>query len=137
MQARADKVHRMLDLQQQLHRIEEWTAADLQRRLEELETAQSELIGALNENDALRGLFIDAMARRLRSLAEAAGDTRRATDAQGERVAESAGRLVSVERLAVAADRVVARETAKAELREVIERHVALARQGSGKIGEP
>jgi hypothetical protein len=72
MSAQARKVHRILAVQQQLYRIEEWKLADLERTLERLEVSQREVIGALNEDDALQGLFLDAMARRLRSLGEEA-----------------------------------------------------------------
>ena len=33
MSDRARKIHRILDVQQQLHRIEEWRLADLERTL--------------------------------------------------------------------------------------------------------
>ena len=68
MSAEARKIHRILAVQQQLYRIEEWKLADLERTLERLEASQQDLIRALNEDDALQGLFIDATARRLRSL---------------------------------------------------------------------
>ena len=46
--------------------------ADLERRLADLDAMQVELIGALNDTNALHGLFIDATARRLSSIAEEA-----------------------------------------------------------------
>ena len=69
--SKAEKSRRILVALEQLHRVEQWKMADLERRLAELEQEKVELIGALNDNDALHGLFIDATARRLSSTAEA------------------------------------------------------------------
>ena len=85
MSAQARKIHRILAVQQQLYRIEEWKLADLERTLERLEVSQREVIGALNEDDALQGLFIDAMARRLRSLGEEASRVGQERDGPDQR----------------------------------------------------
>jgi hypothetical protein len=136
MSAQARKIHRILAVQQQLYRIEEWKLADLERTLERLEVSQREVIGALNEDDALQGLFIDAMARRLRSLGEEASRIGQQRDEQSARLLEHGARKVCAERLAEAADRQAAQATDKMQLLDVIERFVGPAAQASRKIVE-
>jgi hypothetical protein len=136
MSTQADKVHRILGVQQQLYRIEEWKLADLERALERLEASQQDLIRALNEDDALQGLFIDALARRLRSLSEEASRVGQDRDAQSARLLEHAARKACAERLAEAVDRQVARATDKKQLLDTIERFVGPAAQASRKIAE-
>jgi uncharacterized coiled-coil protein SlyX len=136
MSGRTDKVHRILAVQRQLHRIEEWKIADLHRQLEELGAAQRGVIGALNEHDALQGLFLDAMARRLRALADEEVNTRRERDAQQRVLAEQGTRVACLERLANALDQERFRASAKTELMDIVERHVGAAAQASRKISE-
>ena len=134
MSAQARKIHRMLAVQQQLYRIEEWKLADLERTLERLEVSQREVIGALNEDDALQGLFLDAMARRLRSLGEEASRVGQQRDEQSARLLEHGARKVCAERLAETLDRQLARAADKTQLLDVIERFVGPAAQASRKI---
>src|SRR5439155_15252185 len=136
MSAQARKIHRILAVQQQLYRIEEWKLADLQRALEQLAASERGVIGALNEDDALQGLFIDAMARRLRSLAEEASRVGQEKDAQAARLLEHAARKICAERLAEAVDRQVVRATDKKLLLDTIERFTGAATQASRKIAE-
>ena len=70
MEARAKKAHRILAVQRQMHRIEEWKLAQLEQELANLEVSKRDLTNALNGDNALHGLFIDAMARYLRLLTE-------------------------------------------------------------------
>jgi hypothetical protein len=134
MSAQARKIHRMLAVQQQLYRIEEWKLADLERTLERLEVSQREVIGALNEDDALQGLFLDAMARRLRSLGEEASRVGQQREEQSARLLEQGARKVCAERLAETLDRQLARAGDKTQLLDVIERFVGPAAQASRKI---
>jgi len=136
MSERAQKAHRVLDVQRQLHRIEEWRMSDLQRRLDELEGEQQSLIRALNDDAALQGLFIDTMARRLRSLAEETTRVGRERDAQAARLAEHAARVACAERLCATLDWEAVRAGEKARLLDSIERHVGRATPASGKIVE-
>ena len=136
MNERAQKAHRILDVQRQMHRIEEWRMSDLRRRLDELEAEQRSVIGALNDDDALQGLFIDTMARRLRALAEEATRVGRERDAQAARLAEHAGRVACAERLCAGLDLEDARAAEKTQLLDSIDRHVGRATPASGKIVE-
>ena len=134
MSAQARKIHRILAVQQQLFRIEEWKLADLERSLERLEVSQREVIGALNEDDALQGLFLDAMARRLQSLGEEASRVGQQRDEQSARLLEHGARKVCAERLAETLDQELARAADKTQLLDVIERCVGPAAQASRKI---
>ncbi len=125
MQDRAAKARRILTAQQQLHRIEQWKLAELQRELADLTSAQLEIISALNDNDALHGLFIDATAKRLGTLAEAAERvTRKATD-QSVRTTEHAVRVRASERLERAVAQELERELEGKELLDIIEQYLA------------
>lgn len=121
MQSRVEKARRVAGLQAQIKRLEEWRLGDLERRLAAGEAAQRELIAALNADHPLYGLFIDAMARCLRALAEEAGRTRDVRDVQARRLLACAGRLKTAERLAAAADRAALREIGKKELLDLVE----------------
>jgi len=136
MHNRARKMDRILAVQEQLHSIEKWRLVELQRTLEALDEAQKDLIQALNEDDALQGLFIDATARRLRSLAEEADRLDSEIDAQSARLREHAAQLVLAKRLSLAANRDLARSNSKRQLLDIIERFAGAMTQASGKIVE-
>src|SRR5512134_1499451 len=131
------KIHRILGVQQQLHRIEEWRLADLDRTLRELAATEQDLIRALNEDEALQGLFIDATARRLASIAEQAARVGKEKTAQEQRLLEHAARKICAERLAQTVDREVAQAADKRNLLDAIERFIAPAAQASRKIAGP
>jgi hypothetical protein len=95
----ADKVRRILAAEEQLHRMEQWKLAELERWVAELEAAQIELIDALNDTNALHGLFIDTTARRLSSMAEEAERVGRQRDVQSLKLKEHAARVKICARL--------------------------------------
>jgi uncharacterized protein YqcC (DUF446 family) len=134
MTAHARKMHRILAVQQQLHQIEHWRLTDLHSRSEQLAADQKDLIAALNKDDALQGLFIVGMARRLQSLADAASKTAEETEVQSIRLLEQAGRLICAERTAAAADLAARRTNERKDLLETIERLADRAPQASRKI---
>jgi ssDNA-binding replication factor A large subunit len=134
MTTRAQRTHRLLSLQEQLLRVERWRLLDLQRRAAELDTERRELIAALNESDALQGLFLDATARRLRSIDQQAVVIGRQEQTQLAHVREYASRVACAERLSETVDRQAAREREKKSQLDVIERLVGSATPASGKI---
>src|SRR5262245_9356879 len=129
MDPRTRKSRRILAAQQQLHRIEQWKLADLQRRLSELEGSQLDLISALNDTNALHGLFIDTMARRLSLLAEEAERVAREKNTQSLRLIDHATRVRMAERLAEAIALEVEREEERKELLDIVEQ--VLNREGT------
>jgi uncharacterized coiled-coil protein SlyX len=121
MSARVEKANRIVGVQRQLQRIETWKLAELQNRLAELEASQAELIRALNDDEALHGLFIDTMAGRLRLLAEESARVTVERDAQSRRTAEQSGQLKLAERRSAGIEQQEARVAAQQELMETIE----------------
>jgi hypothetical protein len=134
MSTRAQRTHRLLALQEQLLRVERWKLAGHQSRLAELDTERRELIAALNESDALQGLFLDATARRLKSIAQQSDDARRREQAQLALVREHATRVACAERLSETIDREAAREAEKRSQLDVIERLGGASTPASRKI---
>ena len=137
MSTRAERTRRVLALQEQLHRVELWKLLALQRRATELDALGRELIAALNDNDALQGLFLDATARRLKSIAQQADAVERDELLQTVRVREHATRIACAERLSETVDRQAARASEKRDLLDVIERVVGAATPASRKIVAP
>jgi uncharacterized coiled-coil protein SlyX len=121
MKERVERVGRILALQRQLHRIEEWRLADVQRRIAALEVAQHELINSLNEDDALHGLFIDTLARHLRALSEEAGRLAVEKELQSHRLIEHTTRLKAVERLFAQVDEALSRANDRKALDQLID----------------
>jgi len=119
-----DKSRRILSAEQQLHRIEQWKLADLERRLADLDAMQVELIEALNDTNALHGLFIDATARRLSSIAEEAERVGREKHAQSLKLKEHARRVKICERLSLAHEQDFEREKEGKQLLDVVEQFV-------------
>jgi len=105
MKDRLKKIQRVVAVQQRLHQLAELRLAALKREGAEIQLGQEDLVGALNKDDAFHGLFVDAMARRLRVLAREAERVARAREAQHERVLHEAMRLKRTERMAEIVDR--------------------------------
>lgn len=120
----ADKSRRILAAEQQFHRIEQWKLVDLERHLADLDAMQVGLIGALNDTNALHGLFIDATARRLSSIAVEAERVGREKETQSLKVKEHARRVKICERLALERELDFAREKEGKELLDVVEQFV-------------
>jgi hypothetical protein len=121
MSARAEKASRILSVQRQLQRIETWKLAELQNRMAELEATQAELIRALNDDEALHGLFIDTMATRLRLLSEESARVTIERDVQSRRTAEQSGQAKLAERLSASIELQEARADAQQELMDTVE----------------
>ena len=128
MKKQVEKARRIHAAEAQLYRIEQWKMADLERRLAELEATQVELIGALNDSNALHGLFIDATARRLSSIAEEAERVRRERATQTLVLKEHATRVKGCERLLHDSKSSFDREQESKELLDVVEQYVSTKR---------
>jgi hypothetical protein len=124
MRKKAEKAARILAAEEQLHRIEQWKMSDIERRLADLDAMQVELIGALNDTNALHGLFIDTTARRLSSIAEEAERVGREKAVQALKVKEHATRVKICERIAVERAQEFEREEEGKELLDVVEQFV-------------
>jgi hypothetical protein len=124
MQARAQKIRRIVKAQEQLKLAEEWRLRSLDGKLAKTETAEGELVAALGADSALHGLFVDATVRRLRAVAEDVARIREAKERQSRKLLASAVLLRTAERLSAAAEQEMQREIEKKELLELIEQLV-------------
>ena len=123
MENRAKKARRLLNVLEQLHQIEERKKLELQRRHDELERSQVEIINALNADDALHGMFIDTTAKFLKSLAHEAQCVAEARELQSEKLRERATKMKTAERLKDSLEQIAARRGGEKELQDVIERY--------------
>lgn len=121
MATRTDKTKRIVAVQKQLQRIEDWKMVELQRRLNELETSQEDTIRALSEEEIMRGELVELAVRRLRSLVRETGEVGREKDAQAARLLDQTGKLKLAERLQGAAAREDARVAGQKQLADIIE----------------
>ena len=128
MEHRAKKARRLLNVLGQLHKLEERKKIELQRRHDDLERSQLEVINALNADDALHGLFIDTTAKFLKSLSLEAQRVSEAKTVQTERLRVRATEMKSAERLSDSLEQIVARRGGEKELDDVIERYTGRKR---------
>jgi hypothetical protein len=105
MDRRLKKIERIRIVQERLHQLAEWKLAELDREKAELADGQKALIEALNEDDHLQGLFVEAMAKRLNALAREADRVNRARIAQNRHLVEEGLRLKRTERISANARR--------------------------------
>jgi hypothetical protein len=99
MKDRARAAERIVNVQKQLHRIEEIKYAQIQQKLAQAETDQLELTRALSEDEALHGLFVDMTVRRLIALRQEAARLGVELEEQAKALIEHGGRLKNAERL--------------------------------------
>ena len=96
---RLKKIERILSVQEKLHEIAEWRLARTEQERSELKATEIALVGALNQDDALQGLFIDAMAKRLKKLAIEAERLERRRAEESRILFEEGLRLKRTERM--------------------------------------
>lgn len=130
-QDRAARITRIVKVQEQLHRAEERLLAEIEAHRDRLKQDEADLIGLLNAEDGLAGLFMDATVNRLRSIAEQLIQADLQRQAQAQKVIETGARLKAAERLQTEALRDARREQEQAQLFEATER---LSWQAPGKI---
>jgi len=130
-QDRAQRLARIVKVQEQLHRAEERRLADIQERFDRLRQDETDLIALLNSEDGLAGLFMDATVNRLRSVSEQQIATALERQAQMQVVLDTGSRLKAAEKLLGEAERAARREAEQSQLAEATER---LSWQAPGKI---
>jgi hypothetical protein len=121
---RVQRAQRLFQVLTKLHYIEEQKKIALQRRFDELERSQEEVIKALNTDDALHGLFVDTTAKLLRNMAQEAHRVGEARDLQTRKLLDRATKMKTVERLKENLEISTRRIRQEHELREIIERYV-------------
>lgn len=99
MQQRLKKVDRLIKVQQHIHRSAELQLAALRRKEGELKVAQEDLLQTMGDTDALHGLFVDVIARRLKALSLEEARTQADIIAQKAVTTEKALRVKRSEKL--------------------------------------
>lgn len=99
MDQRLKKVERILIVQRRLHQIAEWKLAGIDRERAELQSGRESLVEALNQDRQIHGLFVEAMARRLKALAIETDRVNRERALQEKRLLEEGLRLKRTERM--------------------------------------
>jgi hypothetical protein len=122
MRDRLLKAQRLLELQRELQRIEEARIAAVLARQAELAAIQDDLIAALNADEAPQGVLVAAIVRRMKSLGEEAAQLGEELERRYEALRTHASRAKVAERRSRSYEEQHARERAKSELLDVIER---------------
>lgn len=128
MQKRLKSLARIVDLKNHQRRAGEWRLAALKRHEEQLLDDQEQLIGALNADQPLHGLFVEAMAKHLRMLSGELDRTRLAEARTAAEVVRHSVQLKVAEKLHDATARVSDRAAEAKELAELIDAALAQGR---------
>lgn len=126
MKDRVKAAERIVDVQKQLHRIEEVKYAQIQQKIARAEQDQLELTEALSADDALHGLFVDVTVRRLIGLRQAVAQLGEELKEQAKALIAHGGRLKNAERLKDSLDVEIRRIDERKDLERILE--VTLAR---------
>ena len=115
-------LHRILTIQEQLRRVAEVKLAALQKEEQELDTAQEEIVAALNRDGPLHGLFVTSMSKALGKLATRGDQVRDLKESQAEDLRKRTGIVRQAERRAREVDQAARREVERMRLVDIIER---------------
>jgi hypothetical protein len=118
---RLKSIKRILAVQEQLRGLAETRLAALARRGDALEATRRDLVGALNEDQALHGLFVASMARRVSQVSREIAEVEKAKDVQARLLLQHSGRLKQVERVAGSLDRRYREARERKELAEMLD----------------
>lgn len=129
MRDRARSLKRILEVQRQLHSLEELKFARLKQELTRCQGEQRALTEALSADGALAGLFIDMTVRRIKSLQLEEAHLEPQVEAQAKVLVEHGGRMRNSERLAAELAVEVRREDERLELEWLLE--AGFARQSA------
>ncbi len=99
MADRLKKIERVLAVQEQMHRLAQWRIAGVEREKAEIAEGEASLLSALNDDNQLHGLFVEAMTRRLSVLAREAERLERLRRTMEQQLSEEALQLKLTERM--------------------------------------
>ncbi|WP_334150114.1 hypothetical protein [Hyphomicrobium sp.] len=125
MRDRVKSLKRILEVQRHLHSVEELKLARLKQQVLQCQSEQRALAAALSEDGALRDLFLDVTARRIKSLQQEESRLAPALEAQARVLIEHGGRMRNSERLSEELAVEVAREDERRELEQLLEARFA------------
>jgi hypothetical protein len=118
-------VKRVVQVQRQLQSRAEWKLSRLEAEERALEQAARDVLNALNGEDSLHGLFVPAMAGRLRSIARETERVGCEKERQAELLTEQTGKVKRAERMAETLAREALRAGETKQLDELIDRVAA------------
>ena len=121
LRRRLNKIERILAVQEKLHRLAEWKLAKIEERQAGLSSERQSLVDALNGNDLLQGLFVEAMAKRLAALARETDRVSREREEQVRQLFAEALRLGRTERMTETLRRQHAEDLWKRSFRDILE----------------
>ena len=121
LKRRLNKIERILAVQEKLHRLAEWKLAKIEERQAGLTSERRSLVDALNGNDLLQGLFVEAMAKRLAALARETDRVSREREEQVRQLFAEALRLGRTERMTETLRRQHAEDLWKRSFRDILE----------------
>lgn len=125
MSSRLKKMDRLRKVQKQLHKMSEWELARLQQKGAELHAAQVAVIEALNDDDQLYGLFVDAASKRLKTLATEANQVEARRQVQAGITLDRAMQVKRTEKMVSSLKETHRRETEKSDLMGILDSIVA------------
>lgn len=118
---RLKSAERILTVQRQLQRMEERRLAAVQQREAAVDADRREILQSLNETEVLHGLFVFAMAKRLRKLDEEAASLETEKSVVARRLMEQGRRRKRAETLFEGVSDAWRREEDRRELLDTIE----------------
>ena len=130
MADRLKKIERVLAVQEQMHRLAQWRIAAVEREKAEVAEGEVSLLSALNDDNQLHGLFVEAMTRRLAVLAREAERLERLRRTMEQQLSEEALQLKRTERMTDRVRREHARGRDKRLFQDLLET-LAKARKAS------
>jgi hypothetical protein len=128
---RAKSLKRILEVQRQLHALEELKFARLKQKVAECQNEQRALTEALSGEEALAGLFMDVTVRRIKALQLEESRLIPQVEAQARVLVEHGGRMRNSERLAEEIAVEMRREEERRELERLLE--AGFAQRASSK----
>lgn len=131
MRDRAKSLKRILEVQRQLHALEELKFARLKQKVAECQNEQRALTEALSGEEALAGLFMDVTVRRIKALQLEESRLIPQVEAQARVLVEHGGRMRNSERLAEEIAVEMRREEERRELERLLE--AGFAQRASSK----
>lgn len=131
MRDRAKSLKRILEVQRQLHALEELKFARLKQKVAECQNEQRALTEALSGEEALAGLFMDVTVRRIKALQLEESRLIPQVEAQARVLVEHGGRMRNSERLAEEIAVEMRREEERREIERLLE--AGFAQRASSK----
>jgi len=119
---RAKSLGKISELQSKLHDLAVWRLAAIDQRRASLETAQREMIDAVDRDAISQGALAAAATRRLRAIDKQIAAAKAEYETQTRRVLDQGARAKLAERLADGADALHRAQQERKDLGDLIER---------------